>query len=49
MYNEVPRALDSVRVNSEEKFWIFIVFTMLVSLSIMVSEISIMSKLILID
>ena len=48
MYNKVP-AVDSVGVNSKEKFGIFIFFTVLVSLSILVSETAIMSKLILVD
>ena len=43
MYNKVPPvcAVDSVGVNSKEKFGIFIFFTILVSLSILVSEIAI--------
>ena len=49
MYNKVPPAFDSVGVNSKEKFGIFIFFTMLLSLSILVSEIAIMPKLILVD
>ena len=49
MYNKVPPADDSVEVNSKEKFGIIIFFTMLVSLSILVSEIVIMLKLILVD
>ena len=49
MYNKVPPAVHSVGVNSKEKFGIFIFFTMLLSLSILVSEIAIMSKLILVD
>ena len=49
MYDKVPPAVDSVGVNSKEKFGIFIFFTILVSLSILVSEIAIMPKLILFD
>ena len=49
MSNIVPPAVDSVGENSKEKFGIFIVLTMLVSLSILVSKIAIMSKLILVD
>ena len=41
-FNKVPPAVDSVGVNSKEKFGIFIFFTVLVSLSILVSEIAIM-------
>ena len=47
MYNKVPPAVDSVGRNSKKKFWIFIFFTMLVSLSILISEIVTLSKLIL--
>ena len=39
MYNKLPPAVDSVGVNSKEKFEIFTFFTMFVSLSILVSEI----------
>ena len=46
MYNKVSSAVDSVGVNSKEKFGIFIFFTVLVFLSILVSS---MSKLILVD
>ena len=49
MYNKVPPAVDLVGVNSKEKFGMFIFFTMLVSLSILVFEITIMSKMILVD
>ena len=49
MYNKVSPAADSVEVNSKDKFRIYIFFTMLVFLSILVSEIAIMSKLILVD
>ena len=49
LYHRVPPAVDSVGVNSKEKFGIFIFFTMIISLSILVSEIAIMSKLILVD
>ena len=43
MYNTDPPvcAVDSVGVNSKEKFGIFIFFTILVSVSILVSEIAI--------
>ena len=43
MYNKVPPvcSVDSVGVNSKEKVGIFIFFTILVSLSILVSEIAI--------
>ena len=49
MYNKVPPAVDSVGVNSKEKFGIFIFFTVLLSLSILVSQIAFMSKMILVD
>ena len=49
MYNKVPLAVDSVGVNSKDKFGIFAFFAMLVSLSILVSKIAIMSKLMLAD
>ena len=48
MYNTVPPAVDSVRVNSKEKFGILLFFTILVFFSILVSEIAIMSKLVLV-
>ena len=32
MYNKVPSAVDSVGVNSKEKFGIFIFFTVLISI-----------------
>ena len=48
MYNKVPPAVDSVGVNSYEKFGILIFFTMLVFFSNLVSEIAIMSKLVLV-
>ena len=46
MYNKVSSAVDSVGVSWKEKFGIFIFFTVLVFLSILVSS---MSKLILVD
>ena len=49
MYNTVPPARDSVAVNSKERFGISILFTILVPLSILNSEIAIMSKMILVD
>ena len=49
MYNDVSPAVDSVGVKSKEKFGMFIFLTMLVSLSILVSEVAIMSMLILVD
>ena len=45
MYNKVPPA-NSVGANSKEKLRIFEFFTMFVSLSILVSEIAIMSILV---
>ena len=48
MYNKVP-PVDSVGVNSNEKFGIFIFFTMLILLGILVSEIAVMSRLTLFD
>ena len=47
MVCKVPPGVDSVGVNSKEKFGIFIFFTMLVSLSILVSEITTVAKFIL--
>ena len=45
-----PPAVDSVGVvDSKEKFGIFIFFIMLIFLSILVSEIAIMAKLLLVD
>ena len=46
MYNKVPPAIDSVVVNSKEKFGIFLFFTMSASLSFLVSEMALMFKLI---
>ena len=48
MYNTVPPAVDSVRVNSKEKFEILLFSIILVFFSILVSEIAIMSKLVLV-
>ena len=47
--NKVLPAVDSVGVNSKQKFGIFIFFTVLVSLSFLLSEMPITSKLILVD
>ena len=41
-FNKVPSAVDSAAVNSKGKFGISIFFTVLASLSILVSEIAIM-------
>ena len=49
MYNKVPPAYHSVGVNSKEKFRVLIFFTISVSLCTLVSEIAIMSILILVD
>ena len=49
MYNKVPPAYHSVGVNSKEKFRVLIFFTISVSLYTLVSEIAIMSILILVD
>ena len=49
MYNKVPPAYRSVGVNSKEKFRVLIFFTISVSLCTLVSEIAIMSILILVD
>ena len=48
-FNKVPPVVDSAGLNSKEKFGISIFFTVLAFLSILVSEIAIMSKLILVD
>ena len=48
MYNAVPPAVDSVRVNSKEKSEILLFSIILVFFSILVSEIAIMSKLVLV-
>ena len=47
MYNKVHLNVDSAEVNSKENFGIFIFFTLLASLNILVSEIAYMSKSIL--
>ena len=49
VYFNVKGIVSSFGGNSKEKFWIFIFFTMSLSLSILVSEIAIMSTLILVD
>ena len=49
MYSKVPPACHSVGVNSKEKFGLLIFLTILVSLCTLVSEIAIMSILILVD
>ena len=49
MYNKVPPAYHSVGVKSKEKFRVLIFFTISVSLCTLVSEIAIMSILILVD
>ena len=49
MYNKVLPAVHTVEIESKEKFGILIFFRMLMSLSILVSEIAVMPKLILAD
>ena len=48
IYNKVPPALDSVRINSKEKFGILIFFTVLVFFNNLAYDTAIISKLVLV-
>lgn len=49
MYNKVSPVVHSLGVKSKEKYERFIFFIMSVSLTVLVSEIAAMSKLIIVD